>query len=83
MQSAVIGLSGGLDSTLAFLVTCKAFDMCGIDRKGICAVTMPCFGTTDRTYSNAVSLANECGATLREIPIADFDDSVLYVGVLL
>ena len=70
-QSAVIGLSGGLDSTLAFLVTCKAFDMCGIDRKGICAVTMPCFGTTDRTYSNAVSLANECGATLREIPIAD------------
>lgn len=69
-QSAVIGLSGGLDSTLALLVTCKAFDLCGIDRKNIRSVTMPCFGTTDRTYNNAVSLANECGTTLIEVPIA-------------
>lgn len=70
-QSAVIGLSGGLDSTLALLVTCKAFDVCGISRSGIRAVTMPCFGTTDRTYKNAVSLATECGATLQEIPLAE------------
>ena len=48
-KSAVIGISGGLDSTLALLVTAKAFDMLGLDRSGICAVTMPCFGTTDRT----------------------------------
>ena len=52
-KSAVIGISGGLDSTLALLVTAKAFDMLGLDRSGICAVTMPCFGTTDRTYQNA------------------------------
>ncbi|WP_027729242.1 NAD(+) synthase [Treponema sp. C6A8] len=70
-QSAVIGLSGGLDSTLALLVTCRAFDLCKFDRKKITAITMPCFGTTDRTYHNACKLANECGATLKEIPIAD------------
>lgn len=70
-QSAVIGLSGGLDSTLALLVTCKAFDLCKISRRGIRAVTMPCFGTTDRTYKNAVALANECGTTMQEIPIAE------------
>ena len=70
-QSAVIGLSGGLDSTLALLVTCRAFDLCNFDRKKITAITMPCFGTTDRTYQNACKLANECGATLKEIPIAD------------
>ncbi|EID85247.1 NAD+ synthetase [Treponema sp. JC4] len=70
-QSAVIGLSGGLDSTLALLVTCRAFDLCGFDRKKITAITMPCFGTTDRTYKNACKLAEECGANLKEIPIAD------------
>ena len=70
-QSAVIGLSGGLDSTLALLVTCRAFDLCKFDRKKITAITMPCFGTTDRTYQNACKLARECGATLKEIPIAD------------
>jgi len=70
-KSAVIGLSGGLDSTLALLVTAKAFDLCGIDRSGISAITMPCFGTTDRTYNNACTLAKEIGATLKEIRIAD------------
>ena len=70
-SSAVIGISGGLDSTLALLVTARAFDMCGMDRKNILAVTMPCFGTTDRTYNNACRLAESVGATLREVPIAD------------
>ena len=70
-QSAVIGLSGGLDSTLALLITCTAFDIVGIDRSKITAITMPCFGTTDRTYNNACTLAKECGATLKEVPIAD------------
>ena len=70
-QSAVIGLSGGLDSTLALLVTCRAFDLCGFTREKITAITMPCFGTSDRTYNNACQLARECGVTLKEIPIAD------------
>lgn len=67
--SAVIGISGGLDSTLALLVTAKAFDLLGLDRSGILAVTMPCFGTTDRTYNNACELTKRLGATLKEIPI--------------
>lgn len=70
-KSAVIGISGGLDSTLALLVTVRAFDMLGWERKSILAVTMPGFGTTDRTYTNALSLIRELGATLIEIPIAD------------
>lgn len=70
-SSCVIGLSGGLDSTLALLVTCRAFDLCKISRSGIRAVTMPCFGTTDRTYKNACILAKKCGASLVEIPISD------------
>lgn len=70
-KSAVIGLSGGLDSTLALLVTCRAFDLCGIERKGIRTVTMPCFGTTDRTYNNACLLASQCGTELIEVRIAD------------
>lgn len=70
-KSAVIGLSGGLDSTLALLVTCRAFDLCSIDRKNIRSITMPCFGTTDRTYNNACILAKETGSTLSEIKIAD------------
>ena len=70
-QSAVIGLSGGLDSTLALLITCRAFDCVGISRGKITAITMPCFGTTDRTYKNACALAAECGVTLMEVPIAE------------
>lgn len=70
-QSAVIGLSGGLDSTLALLITCRAFDSVGISREKITAITMPCFGTTDRTYNNACALARECGVTLKEVRVAD------------
>lgn len=70
-QSAVVGLSGGLDSTLALLITCKAFDFCKIERSKITAITMPCFGTTDRTYKNACILAKECGVSLKEIKIED------------
>ena len=70
-KSAVIGLSGGLDSTLALLVTVNAFKKANIDLKNIYAITMPCFGTTDRTYNNACLLAKECGVTLKEINIAD------------
>ena len=66
---AVVGLSGGLDSTLAILITTKAFDMLGRDRKGILAVTMPCFGTTRRTRSNAEVLALELGTDFREVNI--------------
>lgn len=69
--STVIGVSGGLDSTLALLVTCMAFDMLELQRSGIVAVTMPCFGTTNRTYNNALSLAKELGATIREVHIAE------------
>jgi NAD+ synthase (glutamine-hydrolysing) len=68
---AVVGISGGLDSTLALLVTNKAFELLGLDKKGILAVTMPCFGTTDRTYQNAVELSRRLGVTLLEIPIRD------------
>ena len=70
-KSAVIGISGGLDSTLALLITCKAFDLLNIPRNGIISVTMPCFGTTDRTYQNALTLAKELGTTVREVPIAE------------
>lgn len=70
-KTAVIGVSGGLDSTLALLVTVRAFDSLGLDRKNIIAVTMPCFGTTSRTYNNSVNFANSVGVTLREINIAD------------
>lgn len=71
LTCAVIAISGGLDSTLALLVTCKTFDLLGLDRKGILTVTMPCFGTTDRTYQNALSLAEQLGTTLMEIRIED------------
>jgi NAD+ synthase (glutamine-hydrolysing) len=69
MKKAVIGISGGLDSTLALLVTCRAFDMAHIDRKGIIGVTMPGFGTSGRTYQNAVKLIRLCGATFKEVSI--------------
>ena len=70
-QNVVIGLSGGLDSTLALLVTVRAFDMLGLSREKITAVTMPCFGTTDRTYSNACELSRCLGAELREVNIRE------------
>ncbi|MCH1984310.1 NAD(+) synthase [Ruminococcus sp. OA3] len=70
-KNAVIGISGGLDSTLALLVTARAFDILGKDRKEITAVTMPCFGTTDRTYQNACELTRCLGAELREIDIKE------------
>ncbi|MBW7885922.1 MAG: NAD(+) synthase, partial [Caldilineaceae bacterium] len=66
-----IGVSGGLDSTLALLVIVRAFDMLGLDHSGIVAVTMPGFGTTARTRSNAARLAELLGVTLRTIPITD------------
>nr|MBQ8253412.1 NAD(+) synthase [Lachnospiraceae bacterium] len=68
-RKAVIGISGGLDSTLALLVTVKAFDMLSLPRENILAVTMPCFGTTDRTYDNACKLSKTLGAELLEVDI--------------
>ncbi len=73
-KSVVVGISGGLDSTLALLVMAKACDMAGLDRKQIISVTMPCFGTTDRTYHNAVELTKRLGATLLEIPVKEAVD---------
>lgn len=70
-KTAVVGISGGLDSTLALLVTTRAFDMLGLDRSGIIAVTMPGFGTTDRTYNNAIDMIDKLGASLREVSIKD------------
>lgn len=70
-QNAVVGISGGLDSTLALLVTVRAFDALGIPREKITAVTMPGFGTTDRTYENAVGMIRCLGATFREISIVN------------
>lgn len=70
-QSAVLGISGGLDSTLALLVTVRAFDLLGLERNKITSVTMPCFGTTDRTYDNACKLARLLGTTLREVDIKE------------
>ena len=70
-KRVVIGISGGLDSTLALLVCVKTFDKLGMSRKGILGVTMPGFGTTDRTYQNALSLMESLGIEMREISIAD------------
>ena len=70
-RKAVIGLSGGLDSTLALIVTVHAFDRLGLPRDGIIAITMPGFGTTSRTKNNSMRLAEEYGCTLREISISD------------
>lgn len=70
-QHVVLGISGGLDSTLALLVCVNAFDRLGLDRKGIVGITMPGFGTTDRTYTNAIYLMKSLGITIREINIAD------------
>lgn len=71
VKSVVVGISGGLDSTLALLVCVNAFDRLGLDRKGIVGITMPGFGTTDRTYTNAISLMQSLGITIREINITD------------
>ncbi len=68
-KTALIGLSGGLDSTLALIVAVHAFDMLGLDRKGIHTITMPCFGTTDRTHGNACELARAYGTAFSEIDI--------------
>ncbi len=70
-STAVIGISGGLDSTLALLVTAKAFDLLGKDRNDIIAVTMPGFGTSGRTYDNALSLIESVGASLKEVQISE------------
>ena len=65
----VVGISGGLDSTLALLAACKAVDMLHLPRTNILGITMPCFGTTDRTYHNALDLMTSLGVSQREIPI--------------
>lgn len=70
-NKVVLGISGGLDSTLALLVCSKTFENLGLDKKNIIGVTMPGYGTTDRTYQNALQLVKEMGATLKEIPIKD------------
>lgn len=70
-KTVVIGVSGGLDSTLALLVASLAFDKLGYNRKGIIGVTMPGFGTTDRTYSNAITLMKKLDITIREINISE------------
>ena len=70
-KNAVIGISGGLDSTLAILVAVKTFDALSYDRKGIIAITMPGFGTTGRTYNNAIKLMESLGVTIKEISIKD------------
>ena len=73
MQSGIflVALSGGPDSTLALLVCVRTFDMLGLDRKGIVGITMPGFGTSDRTYTNAVNLMKFLGITIREISIKE------------
>ena len=70
-NKVVVGISGGLDSTLALLVCVKTFDKLGLSRKGIIGITMPGFGTTDRTYNNALNLMSSLGVTLKEISIKD------------
>lgn len=70
-KHAVVGISGGLDSTLAVLVTARAFDLLDIPRENLICVTMPCFGTTDRTYDNACKLTHACGAQLQEVDIKE------------
>ena len=69
-KNVVIGISGGLDSTLALIITSRAFELAGLDKKGIITVTMPCFGTTERTHSNAVTLCRALGTTFMEVNIA-------------
>ncbi|MDM8144466.1 NAD(+) synthase [Bacteroides eggerthii] len=70
-QNVIVGISGGLDSTLALLVCVKTFDLLGLSRKNIIGITMPGFGTTGRTYNNAIHLMKELGITIREISIKE------------
>ena len=70
-KTAVVGISGGLDSTLALLICVRTFDKLGLPRKGIIGITMPGFGTTDRTYNNALNLMSSLGVTMKEISIKD------------
>ena len=70
-RAAVLGISGGLDSALALLVTVRAFKKLGRDLKDIIAVTMPCFGTTDKTYNNSLALMRALGVTFKTVNIAD------------
>lgn len=70
-KNAIVGISGGLDSTLALLVTVEAFDRLHLDRKGIIGITMPGFGTTKRTHTNADTIMSQLGITALEIPIAN------------
>ena len=70
-KTCVVGLSGGLDSALALIVTVHAFDMLGLDHKNIIAVTMPCFGTTSRTKNNALSLAEAYGTSCKTVDIGE------------
>lgn len=70
-KTAVIGISGGLDSTLALLVCVKTFDKLGLSRKNILGITMPGFGTTDRTYNNAIELMKSLGVSIREVSIKE------------
>lgn len=70
-KTAVIGISGGLDSTLALLVTVKTFDMLNLDRRGIICVTMPCFGTSQRTKTNAMQMVELLGCTLKVVDISE------------
>ena len=71
VERVTIGVSGGLDSTLALLVTIKTFDILGLPRENITGITMPGFGTTDRTYGNAIALMKASGVTVKEIAIVD------------
>ena len=71
IKTVTIGVSGGLDSTLALLVTIRTFDLLGLPRENIIGITMPGFGTTDRTYSNAIELMKASGVTVKEISIVD------------
>ena len=75
-QTTVIGISGGLDSTLALLATCEAYRLNDWSLKGIIGITMPGFGTTDRTLANALQLMEELGITIRQIPISAASDSI-------
>lgn len=70
VKNVVIGISGGLDSTLALIITSRAFELAGLSKKGIITVTMPCFGTTERTHSNAKTLCEALGTTFMEVNIA-------------
>ncbi|MBO4941429.1 MAG: NAD(+) synthase [Clostridia bacterium] len=82
LKTVTIGISGGLDSTLALLVAVKTFDLLGLDRKGIIAVSMPCFGTTGRTYENSKKMAEELGVTFREVSIAkSVEQHLVDIGV--